>query len=71
MKPAVSIIGPARVATWAMTTTAGIVGAWSSYGFGASVGGVLMGIVAAANGAAICVLMTSAVLDRLARIVSA
>jgi hypothetical protein len=67
MMTALGPIGPARVAAWAITCVAGVAGAWFCYDFGAQLGGVLMGVVAAANGAAISSLLASAALDRLGR----
>jgi hypothetical protein len=57
--------GPARVLEWIASGAAGLAGAWFSYDFGVQLGGVLMGVVVAGNGAAMCALMTSALLDRL------
>jgi drug/metabolite transporter (DMT)-like permease len=70
MTIAISPKGPmraARVAAWVVASAAGVAGAWFSYDFGAQLGGVLMGLVAAANGAAMSALLASAVLDRLGR----
>ena len=39
--------------------------AWSSYGFGQQMGGPFMGVVAAVNGAAMCSLLISGLVDRL------
>jgi hypothetical protein len=60
-------IGIARLATWAVTSAAAVAGAWFSYGFGAQLGGVLFGFIAALNGAVICSLLVSSILDRFAK----
>ncbi len=52
-----------QTAATAVTGAAALAGAWFSYDFGVQLGGVLMGVVAAANGAAMGLLLTSAVLD--------
>jgi hypothetical protein len=57
--------GPARAIAWALAGAAGLAGAWASYDFGVLLGGPLMGVVAAINGAAMCSLLASALLDRL------
>ena len=44
---------------------AALVAAWSCYGFGAQLGGPLLGAVAALNGAAMGALMASALTARL------
>jgi hypothetical protein len=61
-------IGPVRAAGWLVAGAAGLAGAWISYDFGLLLGGPLMGVVAAINGAAMGALLTSALLDRLGRL---
>jgi hypothetical protein len=56
---------PARVAAWAIAGSAGVAGAWFSFDFGQQIGGLPIGVIAAANGAAMCSLLTGAALDRL------
>jgi hypothetical protein len=68
MSIAMDSVGPARVLAWTLATAAGGAAAWVSYGFGVQLGGVLMGVVAAVNGAAMGALLASAVLDRLQRL---
>jgi hypothetical protein len=68
MTMAVDAIGPVRIAGWIMASAAGLAGAWYSYDFGVLLGGPLMGVVAALNGAAMGALLVSALLDRLGRI---
>jgi hypothetical protein len=65
MTIAIASTGFARVAGWMFAAAAGAAGAWYSFGFGVQIGGVAMGFVAAANGAAMASLLASAVLDRL------
>jgi hypothetical protein len=65
MTTAPSPIGPLRAVEWALAGAAGLAGAWYSFDFGAQLGGVLMGVVAAGNGAVISALLASAALDRL------
>jgi hypothetical protein len=60
-------IGLAQGARWAVTAAAAVAGAWFSYGFGAQLGGVLFGFIAALNGAVICSLLISSVLARFTR----
>lgn len=47
-----------------LSLVAGIAGAWFAWGFGAQLGGALMGFVAACNGAVISALLAGAALDR-------
>jgi len=68
MNIAMGSVGPARALAWTLATAAGGAAAWISYGFGVQLGGVLMGVVAAVNGAAIGALLASALLDRLQRV---
>lgn len=67
MSMAMESARPARVLAWTLATAAGGGAAWVSYGFGVQLGGVLMGVVAAVNGAAMGALLASAALDRLQR----
>jgi len=64
---AIGPVGPARAAGWLIAGAAGLVGGWTSYDFGVLLGGPLMGVVAAINGAAMASLLASALLDRLSR----
>jgi hypothetical protein len=58
--------GAARAVEWVIGGAAALAGAWFSYDFGVLLGGPLMGVVVAINGAAMCSLLASALLDRLA-----
>lgn len=57
-------LDPARVASWAVMGAAAMAGAWFSYDFGAQLGGVLLGVVAAFNGAVLCAMLASSILAR-------
>jgi hypothetical protein len=60
--------GSARRLVGAAVNLAGAaVGAWASWGFGLRIGGVLMAVVAALNGALICALLVNALFSRLWR----
>jgi len=65
MTIAIGPIGLVRALEWAAVGVAGLAGAWASYDFGMQLGGPLMGVVAALNGAAICSLLVGALFDRL------
>lgn len=52
----------------AINLAATLVVAWTSYGFGQQLGGPFIGVVAAVNGAAMCSLLISGLLDRLSAI---
>ncbi len=60
-------LDPARAITWAIAGAAGAAGGWFSFGFGTQLGGLLMGVIAAINGAAISALLASAALEFLGR----
>jgi hypothetical protein len=62
---AIGPIGLVRATEWAVAGAAGLAGAWASYDFGVQLGGPLMGVVAALNGAAMCSLLVGALSDRL------
>lgn len=49
---------------WVVCSAVALVAAWTSYDFGAHVGGALLGVVAAINGAAMGALLASAVTAR-------
>lgn len=59
--------GPGQFIAWTLMAVAGAAGAWFSYGFGAQIGGVLIGVILALNGAAISALLTSSILARWTR----
>jgi hypothetical protein len=48
---------------WAAAATAGAVGAWVSFGFGVRIGGLPMGVVAAANGGVMAALLFTSAAD--------
>ncbi len=47
----------------AVALTAGVIGAWYGFGFGAQISGALFGVLMAANGAAACTILASGVWD--------
>jgi hypothetical protein len=53
---------------WTLSSLAAAGGAWFSFRFGQQIGSPLVGVLAAVNGAVMCALMTSALLDRLSRL---
>jgi ammonia channel protein AmtB len=59
--------GTAQALAWALTTLAAAAGAYLSFGFGMRIGGALMGVVAALNGALMGLLMAAAACDLAAR----
>lgn len=56
-----------RLLAWTLTTLAAAAGAWLSFDFGVRIGGALMGLVAAFNGALICLLLAGTAWDQVAR----
>jgi hypothetical protein len=44
--------------------------AWASFGFGVRLGGVIVGVLAAVNGAVMCSLLVSGLMERIARLVA-
>lgn len=60
-------MNPARAASWAISGCAALAGGWFSYGFGSQIGGVLLGVVAALNGAVLCSMLASSILARVMR----
>lgn len=59
--------GTGQALSWALTAGAAAAGAYLSYGFGLRIGGPLMGVVAACNGALMGLLMAGAACDLAAR----
>ncbi len=57
----------ARWCAWAVCAAALVAGGWLGYGFGGSLGGPLMGMLAAINAAAISTLLASAAVGRWGR----
>lgn len=49
---------------WGLNLVAALAGAWFSWDFGLAIGGVLMAVVAALNGALICALLANALFQR-------
>lgn len=59
---------PGQLLVWTLMALTAAAGAWLSFDFGARIGGALMGLVAAFNGALMCLLLTGTVVDAVARV---
>lgn len=58
---------PRPILRWTIDGLAGLLGAGLGFDFGAQVGGVALGVLAAGCGAAFCVMMVGGVAERLVR----